>query len=87
MTSVGDNDRALGKLEEGLERVSRQVDSLRADMLEMVKAQTMVAQEVRFLKERTTEDKDSNKNRTANTFALAALIISALGILAQMLIK
>lgn len=80
-------ERALGRLEEGLIRVTEQGKEIRVDMMEMMSGLTVVTQEVRFLKERMDEGKNIAKDNKSNLFAIGALIVSALGLLAQVFIK
>ena len=87
MVDNNGTERALGRLEEGLQRVSEQVKDIRQDMIEMVKGQVTVAQEVRDIKERQSDAKIAAKDNKATFFAIGALIVSAMGLLAQVFLK
>lgn len=80
-------ERTLGKLEAGLDIVSKQVSKIESNLMEMMQAQTAIMQEVRHLKDTRTEDKDTAKNQNARIFAIGALVISGLGLLAQVFLK
>lgn len=80
-------ERTLGKLEAGLDIVSKQVSKIESNLMEMIAAQTALMQEVRHLKDTRTEDKDSAKNAKATIYAVGALVISALGLIAQVFLK
>ena len=75
------NERVLGKLEAGLDRVEKQVNSLQNNLLDIAKAQSAMTQEMLHLRGLRTEDKSRNMSVINNVLTVIGLVISALALI------